>query len=471
MSKVAHIWVRDEVWMTVSGITTAEIDFFWNKYGIEVEGSFYMPARRLGRWDGKLRFFEKTGKVFLRFIEEIAPYLEKWGYDIELHDERLPFKLATQRLNKDWFKGKTDPHINIEFRPYQIEAVNAALDATSGMVIAATGAGKTLMVAGMCDVLGQDGIRTLTIVPSSDLVLQTSNTFKLCNIDHGTYSGDKKDTQHMHVIGTWQALQNNPNIVTDFQCVIVDEAHGASAKTIGDLITNHGKNIGYRFGFTGTLPKPKTDQYTLRGSLGDVLYDVSAKYLIDHGYLAKLEIEPIEIQELAEEEFPDYSSEKAYTARQPDRLDLIADLIIDRANQHGNTLVLVHSIKQGQQLQKLIKDSVFLQGATENEVRAEWYGMFEHRDDLIVIATSGIASTGISIDRVFNLMLLDAGKSFIKCIQSIGRGLRKGHDKDRVHVCDVYSGLKWGRKHARERAKYYKEAGYPVRKPIKVAVK
>lgn len=47
----------------------------------------------------------------------------------------------------------------------------------------------------------------------------------------------------------------------------------------------------------------------------------------------------------------------------------------------------------------------------------------------------------------------------------------KGYDKDRVHVCDVYSGLKWGKKHARESVKYYKEAGYPVRKAVEVKLK
>ena len=249
---------------------------------------------------------------------------------------------------------------------------------------------------------------------------------------------------------------------------LVSNCHGASAKTIGDLITNHGLHIPYRFGFTGTLPKPETDRITLRGSIGEVLFSITAAELIEMGYLASLEIEPIEIQELAEEDFPDYASEKSYISRQPERLDLIADLIIARAAQHGNTLVLVNSIKQGQQLQKLIKDSVFLHGATENDVRAEWYSTFAHRDDLIVLATFGIASTGISIDRVFSLVLIDSGKSFIRTIQSIGRGLRKGRDKDFVHVVDLYSSLKWGKKHARERVKYYKEAKYKIAKTSKV---
>lgn len=463
--KTASIWVRDEVWMTVQGLDPADHTFLWNKFGIEVEGSFFMPARKLGRWDGKIRFFDKTGKVFLRFIDEIAGYLDKWGYDIQLHDLRRALPLCKGRLHADWFKGQSE--LPIELRPYQVEAVNKALDAGSGMVIAATGAGKTWMVAGMCDVLGREGFKCIVVVPSSDLVDQTSTSFKLAGIEHGIYSGGQKNLDAPHVIATWQALQNNPAVMAQFQGVVVDECHGASAKTIGELITEHGKHIGYRFGFTGTLPKAKTDVYTLRGSLGEVLYEINAADLIRMGYLANLEIEPIEIQEKAEEDFPDYGAEKAYTSRQPDRLDFLADLIIDRAAKHGNTLVLVNTIKQGQQLQKLIKDSVFLQGATESDVRAEWYSMFESRDDLIVIATVGIAAVGISIDRVFALFLVDAGKSFIKCIQSIGRGLRKGRDKDFVHVFDVYSSLKWGKKHARERKKFYAEATYKMTKVVK----
>ena len=326
---------------------------------------------------------------------------------------------------------------------------------------------NTIMVAGMCDVFGAEGYRSITIVPSADLVEQTSQTFKLCGIEHGLYSGASKDLYKPHVIGTWQAIQNNPHIMEDFQVCIVDEAHGAKAATIGDLLTNHGKHIAYRFGFTGTWPKPETDQYTLRGSIGEVLYRIDASDLISQGYLANLEIQPIEIKENVNEEFPDYASEKAYTSRSAERLEFLADLIIAKAAEHGNTLVLVNSIKQGQQLQKLIKDSIFLCGADETEVRAEWYSAFEQRDDLIVLATAGIASTGISIDRVFHLMFIDAGKSFIRCIQSVGRGLRKGHDKDFVHVSDVHSGLKFGKKHARERIKFYREASYNVLKTIK----
>jgi superfamily II DNA or RNA helicase len=269
-------------------------------------------------------------------------------------------------------------------------------------------------------------------------------------------------------VATWQALQNNPQVLKSAGIIIIDECHGAAAQVLGQLLNDHAAHCAYRYGCTGTIPKPKLDEYTIRGSLGRVLFTITAAELIEQGYLSELEIEPIETQDDVAEDFPDYASERAYLDRSGDRLDLIADLVITKAAKYGNTLVLVNSIKQGKALQKLISDSVFLYGETENDVRAEWYGVFAERDDLIVIATYGIASTGLSIDRIFNLMLVDAGKSFIRCIQTIGRGLRKNGDKVKVHVTDVFSKLKWSKKHFSARKKFYTEATYPLTKVAKL---
>lgn len=468
--KKCYITVRDEVYCTVSGLDPADHKVLEDKFAIMVEGAFFMPLYKLGRWDGKVRFFDKTGKIYFRLLDELCTYLDAWNYEVELRDERRPVAPPTVRMDTQWFLRKPEHKLGVNLRPYQVDAVNAALDGTSGFIIAGTGAGKTLICAALADAMTHEGYRTMVIVPSADLVTQTAATFTMCNIDVGTYSGSNKDIAHDVVIATWQALQNNPTIVENFQCIIVDEAHGASAKVVGDLINNHGKNCAFRFGCTGTFPKPKIDQMTLRGAIGEILYEISAAQLIEMGFLARLEIEPIEIQETVDEEFPDYGAERAYINKNAGRLDLIADLVISRADQYGNTLVLVNSIKQGKALQKLIKDSVFLEGATENEVRAEWYHMFENTDGLIVIATFGIASTGISIDRIFNFMMIDAGKGFIRSIQSIGRAIRKGRDKDEVHCVDVHSSLKWAKKHFKERKKWYTQAKYPVLKTTKVNV-
>jgi len=465
--KKCIITVRDEVYCHLTGLEPQDHEFLDHKFALMVEGAFFMPLYKLGRWDGKVRFLDKAGKIYHRLLPDLLPYLEKWGYDIQLNDLRKPLEVINTRVDKDWFIRKEGMELKVELRPYQVEAVNSCLDATSGFILAATGSGKTWMVAALADVMAGNERRTIVIVPSDDLVKQTVATFRLGLLDVGIYSGSTKDIYHMVVVATWQSLQNNPSIVKEFDCVVVDEAHGAKAKVVGDLINVHAKDIGYRFGFTGTMPKPEIDVMTLRGSIGEALFSISAADLMRMGYLAQLEIEPVEIIDDVDEDFPDYSSEKAYLNKSPRRLDFLADLIIAKAEKYGNTLVLVNSVKQGQQLQKLIKDSVFLHGADDTDVRAEWYSMFETRDDLIVIATFGIASTGISIDRIFCEIMVDAGKAFIRCIQSIGRGLRLGHDKDRVHLVDVHSKLKWSKKHYRERVKYYRSAEYPLLKLVK----
>ena len=61
------------------------------------------------------------------------------------------------------------------------------------------------------------------------------------------------------------------------------------------------------------------------------------------------------------------------------------------------------------------------------------------------------------------MFLIDIGQSFIRTIQAIGRGLRKGVDKTHVDVIDVCSDLKYSKRHLRERKKYYKEAKYPFK--------
>ena len=109
---------------------------------------------------------------------------------------------------------------------------------------------------------------------------------------------------------------------------------------------------------------------------------------------------------------------------------------------------------------------LYLSGKDKMKDRKEVYNLFKDNDNVVVIATVQIASTGLNIKRIFNMMFIDVGKSFIRVIQTIGRGLRKAPDKDFVDVTDLCSDLKYSRKHVAERIKFYKEAQYPYKKRI-----
>lgn len=474
MTRECYITIRDEVFCFITGLAPSDASFLWNKYGIYKDGYIFSPKYKLGQWDGRIRFFEKTGKTYIRLLEEIVPILDEMGYEIVLKDQRQTLIPEVGRLDEEWFarKGATFKGKPVLIRPYQVDAVNTLLETNDGFVIAGTGAGKSLMCAGLCDIFGESGLRTITVVPSSDLITQTFEWYQICKMDVGIYSGDTKDILHQHVVATWQALQNNPRIMQNFDVFIWDEAHGAAADVAGKIIKEFGKHMAFRFGCTGTFPKPLVDQMSLKTAIGPIRKEIPAKWLMEHGYLAKLVIEPIEINETyIDEEFPDYAAERAFIVKSEKRLDFIADLVISHASVYGNTFVLVSNIKFGEQLQKRIKDSEFLYGGTDNDIRKENYDEYDFSDGLIKIATFGIARQGISIDRIFCLFIIDTGKSFITTTQAIGRSLRLATDKDSVRVVDLYSSLRWSKKHARERVKWYTEHHYEYIKPQKVKLK
>lgn len=466
MTLQCTIIVENEIQARIGGLRPEHIKVLYDQFGIFVDGYRYMPAFQLRRWDGKNHFFSETGITYTKLLPEIIPYLSSWSYDFAFEDKRQALPIIKERIDESFF-GEGVRTI----RPYQVEVVNKVLDAGSGFALCATGSGKTMMCAAIAAILFHNHLQTIIIVPSTDLVDQTAKEFreffKNFDITVGTYSGDEKNIDEPIVIATWQSLQNAPHYMAFFQAVIVDEAHGTKAEVIRELINKHGSHIGYRYGVTGTMPKSEADQYALKVSIGTVCAEVSAAWLIENGYLSSLDITPIETMDF-DNELPDYASEKSYVSKNEGRLEALAKLIMQKRDEIGNTMVLVNSVAQGQNLAELIPNSVFLFGESDKRERAENYAQYAEQDGLIVIATFGIASTGISIDRIFALFLIDSGKSFIRAIQSIGRGLRKKGDKAHVNVFDIYSRLKFGKKHFKARKDYYKGAGYPQLKPVKL---
>jgi superfamily II DNA or RNA helicase len=97
----------------------------------------------------------------------------------------------------------------------------------------------------------------------------------------------------------------------------------------------------------------------------------------------------------------------------------------------------------------------------KNADRKEEYAEVATSEKKIIVATYGVAAVGINIPRIFNLILIEPGKSFVRVIQSIGRGIRKAEDKDFVQIWDMTSNAKFAKRHLTTRKAFYKEANYP----------
>jgi superfamily II DNA or RNA helicase len=481
------------------GLHPDHIGYFYEVYGIHPPNHFFNPKFKLGSWDGKIRYFHKTGKTFVNLLPDIIPKVIGLGYNIRVDDLRKSASVTIDPIEADFFAKRGVLDDNDEpwkMRDYQLDMVNALTKNGGGVGIAGTGGGKTSMCAAIALLYEEAaGFRSIIIVPDKNLTDQTRTEYEYFTLDVGEYSGDNKDLNHQHIVSTWQALKNNPKIIQSFDVVIVDEAQGLRGAVLTKLMNEYGCDIPYRFGVTGTLPKDATDAMSVKIAVGIEQYHIPAHILIEQGHLAKLNIDIMEMnvdlksqyddyvkefdehpqnhldekkmtyRKFKDSYFPDWPAEKSYLQSNAARLDWIVQYIdIKRHVGKGNTLCLVNGVNVGKKLAKMVPDSVFLHGTDKMKVRKEIYETFKTNDNLVVFATVNIASTGLNIKRIFNLMFIDVGRSFIRTIQTIGRGLRTAHDKDAVHVTDICADLKYSRKHVRERIKYYKEAKYPHKK-------
>jgi superfamily II DNA or RNA helicase len=240
---------------------------------------------------------------------------------------------------------------------------------------------------------------------------------------------------------------------------MVDEVHMAKADALKSLLTGVMSRIPIRWGLTGTVPKEQFEFQSLHVSIGPVISRLAASELQEMGHLSNCHVNIVQLQDHVE--YSNYQSELKYLLEESGRLDAMAS-VIARVNETGNTLVLVDRVAAGQELVKRLGErAVFVSGATKAKDRKEQYDEVADVNDKIIVATYGVAAVGINIPRIFNLVLVEPGKSFVRVIQSIGRGIRKAEDKDFVQIWDLTSTCKFAKRHLTKRKAFYKEAKYP----------
>ena len=475
--KTARVVIKDEVNVKIEGLDLDTRKALVKKFKFKDPRAYYMPSYKLGRWDGTVAFFGLGGTTYLAMLEPAVNFLVEEGYEIDVDDQRTSPALNFPEISEDFWGETTWPEghqlvgQSIRLRDYQVEVINNFLKNPQCLQEVATGAGKTIITATLSKICEKYG-RTVTIVPNKSLVEQTEEDFVNCGLDVGVYYGDRKDLNKTHTICTWQSLNILEKKSHDFEdeivtlaefldgvkTVIVDEVHMAKAEVLKKLLTHNLSNAPIRWGLTGTIPKEDFEYQALRASIGDVINHVSAHDLQQKGVLSACHVNIIQTAEYRE--FKTYPDELKFLVTDETRMDYIANLI-GKINQSGNTLVLVNRIDSGNFLTERIPDAVFISGEVKTKDRKEEYDEVKTSDNKIIVATYGVAAVGINIPRIFNLVLLEPGKSFVRVIQSIGRGIRKAEDKDFVQIWDLTASTKYAKRHLTERKKFYKEAKYP----------
>jgi superfamily II DNA or RNA helicase len=469
--------IEDEVNIKLEGLPVDVRRKLANALKFEVPYARYMPQYKLGRWDGKVAFFGIGGTGYVNHLDTISDVLNKQGVEIvDIEDKRHKIDLHFDQIKEDFWGTKTWPKGHpaegepIRLRDYQVEVINNFLENPQSLQEVATGAGKTIITATLSKITEPYG-RSLVIVPNKSLVTQTEEDYVNCGLDVGVYFGDRKELGKTHTICTWQSLNildkkhkdgsavlSLAEFLEGVSTIIIDEVHQAKAEVLKKLLTQNLRNAPIRWGLTGTIPKEKFEFESIHASLGPVIGQVSAKELQDKGVLSQCHVNVVQLMDLPE--FRDYQSELKYLVTDKKRIEYIGKLLTG-VKDSGNTLILVDRISAGEMLQELIPGSTFVKGDVKLKDRKEAYDEINEGTNHVVIATYGVAAVGINIPRIFNLVLIEPGKSFVRVIQSIGRGVRKAKDKDFVQIWDLTSTCKFAKRHLTQRKKFYKEAQYP----------
>ena len=442
-------------------------------FSFRVPGYQFVPAYKNKLWDGFIRLYDlRTNQIY----HGLVPYVEKFcaerNYTSEINSEISITESFSLVEAVDFVRTLNLPH---EIRDYQLNAFVQAVRNRRILLLSPTASGKSLILYVILRWLQEsDYKRGLLIVPTTSLVEQMYTDFESYGYDseeycHRQYSGKEKHTNKLLTITTWQSIyKNDADYFEQFDFVMGDEAHQFKAKSLTTILSGC-TNAKYRIGTTGTLDGTQTHRLVLEGLFGPVYKATTTSELIDKGQLASFKIKCLILKHneavCKQARDWDYNTEIDYIVQNPARNEFIRNLAL---SLNGNTLILFQFVeKHGKDLYTIIKDSVkdrhvfFVFGGTDVEIRESVRAITEKEKDAIIVASYGTFSTGVNIRNLHNIIFASPSKSRIRNLQSIGRGLRKGDNKEEAVLFDIADDFRIGKfvnytlKHFIERVKIY----------------
>lgn len=331
----------------------------------------FQPSR-FSKWDGVVRLLElRTGLLPAGLLQIMLAFCKDQRYKVKI-DERIT-KDAVNDVSKEdlkewieslqltapgenFYQDATD-FFRIDPYYYQLDAVYLAVRYNKMTILAATGAGKSLIayiLARYYEMLpNEDNRKHLIVVPSAKLVNQLAADFEDYSILNGWKAKDNihkivdggiKTSNKPIFISTWQALQDeDESYFEQFDKITVDECHKAAA----DKLTRIAKlcnKCHQRVGMTATLKDMEMHQLQVQANFGPIKRVVSTKELQELGQACDTMINVMNLEYSLEDKLfakkkfgVNYQHEIDWLIRHPYRNKVIKSMAL---SMKGNSLFL-----------------------------------------------------------------------------------------------------------------------------------
>jgi len=439
----------------------------------------FSPMYKRKVWDGKIRLLNKKT---MQLPHGLAFYVCKIARDkgytcLNQTNQETNFTLKDAEFFANSLKLPMEP------RDYQLAAFATAIRSNRRLILSPTASGKSLVAYLLVRFLLQfECAQGVLIVPTVSLVEQMygdfedyskNNKWNVGKYCQKVYAGFDKNISSPLVISTWQSLQDfAPKYFSPFDFVIGDEAHTFKAKSLS-YIMNSMNNARFRIGMTGTVKDTQVNLLSIEGHFGPTYKAISTKELMDRGQIAQLQIRCIVLSHPHHaRKKMDYQEEVDFIVSNTARNEYVRDLAL---SMDKNTLVLFNYVeKHGQIIHDLIEERgngrkvFFVHGGVDAEDREMIRHLTEQENDAIIVASLGTFSTGVNIKNLHNIIFAHIGKSKIKILQSIGRGLRLSENKTNAVIYDLVDDLRYNdeinysMRHYVERVKIYNEEKFKI---------
>lgn len=419
-------------------------------YSFDVPNAAIIARKKKMKWDGKIKLFQSKQKMLpFGLLENLIKFCEDRKYSYQLNATHR-FECSEVELRE--FIAELQFPNHIEARDYQFETILSCIRRKRLLVLSPTASGKSYMIYVLAHFYAQYS-KTLIIVPQVNLVNQMESDFLEYNCPENLIGSIKSGNDKVSspiTISTWQSLnQIDPKFLNEFDCVIVDEAHGANANVLKNIVMQ--SNAAHKFGFTGTITDSVCNKMMLEGTFGPVFKITSTYKLIQQGVVADPLIKvlvlnyPEDLRKLFHKHVKTYADESRFLAELGSRNRFIVNLAM---SLKGNTVILTrlidtHAKKLYEMLKERGANPYIIIGEVDDEEREEVRQELRGVDNAIIVAGYQAFGTGTNIPNINNLILASSTKSKVRNLQGIGRALRTTSVKKTAEIFDIADNLEY----------------------------